>query len=84
MNTVKGLLGIKTKAQKTAEANQAKMQEQALNAQKRSAAAAAEDAALARSEQAASGRRLRGLGRRTLAFMGSELGVTDSLAPSGA
>jgi hypothetical protein len=37
-----------------------------------------------RAQTAASGRQLRGTGRRALAFMGSELGVPDSLAPTGA
>ena len=76
---VRGIFGGRTKAQKRAEA----MQAEALQAQKRAQRAAQEDAALVRSEQAASGRRLRGLGRRSLAFMGSELGVTDSLSGVG-
>lgn len=75
-NTIKHLLGKQTKAEKRAEVRQT----EALNAQKRAANAALEDGALVRAEQAASGRRLRGLGRRALAFMGSELGVAGSLA----
>lgn len=76
MNTVKNLFGMRTNAQKAT----ARQQAEAVQAQKRAASAAQEDAAVARSEAAASGRRLRGLGRRSLAFMGSELGVSDSLA----
>lgn len=80
MNTIKGLFGIRTNAQQKA----AEQTEKAQNAQQRAANASLEDAAQVRADQNASGRRLRGLGRRALAFMGSELGVTDSLAPTGA
>lgn len=75
-NTVKHLLGKQTSAEKRA----ARQQTEALNAQRRAANAALEDGAIVRAEQAASGRRLRGLGRRALAYMGSELGVAGSLA----
>lgn len=76
MKVVRGVLGIKSGSEKRLEM----AQQDALTAQKRSANAALEDAAVVRSQQAASGRQLRGLGRRTLAFMGSELGVSSSLA----
>lgn len=74
---IKGLFS-KPKSQKRLEAAQL----ESLQSQKRAANAALEDGAIVRAERAASGRRLRGLGRRALAFAGSELGVTDSLAGS--
>lgn len=80
MNTIKGMLGIKTSAQKAQE----KAQAEALTTQKRAANAAIEDAAVARSDPSQSGRRLRGLGRRSLAFMGSELGVSGPLVGGNA
>lgn len=47
--------------------------------QQRQSFAAMEDNAQVQAEQAASGRRLRGLGRRSLAYQGSELGVAPQL-----
>lgn len=76
MQTVKNLLGIRTNAQQQA----AVQQEKAQNAQQRAANQSIEDGAQVRADANASGRRLRGLGRRALAFMGSELGVPSSLA----
>lgn len=74
---VKGIFGGRV-SKKTKQ-----LQREALESQKRSANAALEDGAIVRAEQAASGRRLRGLGRRALAFAGNELGVTGSLAVGG-
>lgn len=79
MKTVTHLLGGKTSEEKKAEAQA----DDAFNTQQRAAHAAEEDAAVVRA-QATTGRQLRGTGRRALAFMGSELGVTDSLAATGA
>lgn len=79
MNVVRGVLGIKSKSQKRLEG----LQEDALTAQKRASNAALEDGAVIRAEQAASGRRLRGLGRRALAFMGNELGVPGGSSLAG-
>jgi hypothetical protein len=79
VTTVKNLLGIRTNAQKA----QAQQQAQAQAAQTRAANSAMEEAAVNRAQQSASGRMLRGTGRRALAFMGSELGVSDSLAATG-
>lgn len=76
MQTVKNLFGIRTNAQKAAARNM----EDAQRKQNRAANAATEDAAVVRADTAASGRRLRGTGRRALAFMGSELGVGGNLA----
>lgn len=78
MTTIKNLLGIRTNAQK----QQADEQAVAMHEQQRAANAAMEDGAVTRAQQV-SGRQLRGAGRRGLAFMGSELGVPDSLAPTG-
>lgn len=52
---------------------------EAQQAQQRQLYATQEDNARLQGEQAASGRRLRGLGRRSLAFQGSELGVAPQL-----
>lgn len=79
MDTIKGIFGIKTSAQKAQEA----AQKQALQIQQRQANAVMEDGAVQRA-QAAPGRQLAGMGRRTLAFMGSELGVSDSLSGGNA
>lgn len=73
MTKVKNMFGIRSNAQQAAEKN-------ALDAQKRSQHAAEEDAARVRGEASASGRRLRGAGRRALAFMGVESGLASSLA----
>lgn len=79
MKTITHLLGGKTSEEKKAQVQQ----DDAFNTQQRQAAAAQEDAAVVRA-QATTGRQLRGTGRRALAFMGSELGVPQSLAPTGA
>jgi hypothetical protein len=76
VQTIKNLFGVRTNAQKAAAAEQSR----AVKAQTRAANSAIEDAALARADANASGRRMRGLGRRALAFMGSELGVASSLS----
>lgn len=77
MQTLKNLVGIRTNAQKSAARNQ----EDAMRKQNRAANAAQEDGGVARADAAASGRRLRGTGRRALAFAGTgELGVNASLA----
>lgn len=80
MKTILHLVGGKTKEEKAAEAQG----DQAFAANQRAANAATEDAAVQRAQTAASGRQLAGTGRRALAFMGSELGVPASLAPTGA
>lgn len=74
------LLNGKSKSEKAAEA----ANDQARDAQQRAAYAAQEDAAVTATQTQASGRALRTGGRRALAFMGSELGVPGSLAPTGA
>lgn len=74
------LLNGKSKSEKNAEAQA----DQAREAQQRAAYAAQEDAAVQGAQAQASGRTLRTGGRRALAFMGSELGVPGSLAPTGA
>lgn len=56
------------------------MQREALALQMRQSNRAAEDAAAARAENGASGRRIRGLGRRSLAFLGVETGLAPTLA----
>lgn len=73
---IRGITGKQSGAQKRLQ----RAQENALQSQRRASNAALEDGAVVRAEQAASGRRLRGLGRRALAFAGSELGVSDNLA----
>lgn len=80
MNTITHLLGGKTSEEKKGEAQA----DVAAQAQQRAANAAEEDAAVTRAQAASSGRSLRGTGRRALAFMGSELGVPATLAPTGA
>jgi hypothetical protein len=75
MDTIKGIFGIKTDAQKQAQA----AAQQAADAQTRAARSSEEQAAL-QSATAVSGRQLRGLGRQQLAFMGSETGPTSQLA----
>jgi hypothetical protein len=79
VKTITHLFGGKTSEEKKAEAQN----DAAFQAQQRAAGAAQEDAAVTRAQSAASGRALRTGGRRTLAFMGSELGVSDSLAATG-
>lgn len=60
--------------------SQRRMQRQALLMQQRQMRAMEEQAALARAEDPTQQRAMRGAGRRALAFMGSELGVSSSLA----
>jgi hypothetical protein len=72
---VDSIFGIKTSAQKQAEAQQA----QAQQIQQRQLYASQESQAQTAAEQVGSGRRLRGLGRQALAFQGNTLGVGTDL-----
>lgn len=65
-------------------AQQAAAQKQAQQVQQRSLYASQEDQAQLASEQDASGRRLRGIGRQALAFQGNTLGVLPDLTAGAA
>lgn len=56
-----------------------KAAKRAANIQIRNSRGVAEEAARQRSEQVTAGRRLRGAGRRALAFMGVETGLAPTL-----
>jgi len=70
--TVKRFFGRRSREQKMAQID-------AENAQKRSARDAEEEAQRLRAEQSASGRRMRGAGRRLLSFQGGETGLAPTL-----
>lgn len=70
--TVKAFFGGRTRKEKWA-------QIEAEQAQKRSMRDAEEEAQRVRSERSASGRQMRGAGRRALSFQGAEMGLSPVL-----
>lgn len=74
MNMMKGMLGIKTSAEKQAEAS---AQQQQLNGQR----ANEQDAVQRADQQSASARLARAAGSRVLAFQGNQSGVPGGLSP---
>lgn len=72
VDTVKGVFGMRTKAQKRAE-------REVRDAQSRQARAAEEEARLEAARRSVSGVRLRAGGRRATAFAGVETGLAPTL-----